>query len=100
MHLMQQIINEVQVQCWGDNVTLMQTKVTCEAVSDVAFVGHHEAGTLIQVVKHTEHIPTHTLIPRFLEEPIKPHCRKRLLGVNKQHKIILSFSFPPTQHLT
>jgi hypothetical protein len=26
MHLMQQIINEVQVQCWGDNNTLMQTK--------------------------------------------------------------------------
>jgi hypothetical protein len=32
MHFMQQIINEVQVQCGGNNIALMQTKVTCEAV--------------------------------------------------------------------
>jgi hypothetical protein len=30
MHFMQQIINEVQVQCGGNNIALMQTKVTCE----------------------------------------------------------------------
>jgi hypothetical protein len=34
MHFMQQIINEVQVQCGGNNIALMQTKVTCEAVVD------------------------------------------------------------------
>jgi hypothetical protein len=27
MHFMQQIINEVQVQCGGNNIALMQTKV-------------------------------------------------------------------------
>jgi hypothetical protein len=38
MHFMQQIINEVQVQCGGNNIALMQTKVTCEALSDMAFM--------------------------------------------------------------
>jgi hypothetical protein len=36
MHLMQQIINEAQVQCGGNNIALMQTKVACEALSDTA----------------------------------------------------------------
>jgi hypothetical protein len=35
---MQQIINEVQVQCGGNNIALMQTKVTCEALSDMTMV--------------------------------------------------------------
>jgi hypothetical protein len=38
---MQQIINEVQVQCGGNNIALMQTKVTCEALSDMAFMRHN-----------------------------------------------------------
>jgi hypothetical protein len=43
MHFMQQIINEVQVQCGGNNIALMQTKVTCEALSDMAFMRHNAA---------------------------------------------------------
>jgi hypothetical protein len=35
---MQQIVNEVQIQCGRNNITLMQTKVTRKALSDMTFV--------------------------------------------------------------
>jgi hypothetical protein len=38
MHLMQQIVNEVQIQCGRNNIALMQTKVTRKALSDMTFV--------------------------------------------------------------
>jgi hypothetical protein len=100
MHFMQQIINEVQVQCGGNNIALMQTKVTCEALSDMAFMRHNATCTLIQVVEYTEHLPTHALVPQLLKQPIQQHRRESLIGVNKQYVRILALSFPPAQHLT
>lgn len=60
---------------------------------------HNTVSTLIQIMQNTEHLPSHSFLPKLVKQAILPHGWEGLISINKQHICILLLQLPASQNL-